>query len=183
MRRRDRSSPVVNYVAGQTVSNAVVAPVSANGTICFYSHAPTDLIVDINGWFEGGSSFAAAGPVRLFDTRPGRARARAVQVAKAQFGHETVIEVEVTDLAGVVPANGVGAVALNVTVTNPNGAGFITVYPCGARPLVASVNYVAGQTVPNAVIAPVSPTGTVCFYSHATADLVVDMNGWFATTS
>jgi hypothetical protein len=89
----------------------------------------------------------------------------------------------VTDLAGVVPATGVGAVALNVTVTDPSGAGFITVYPCGSRTLVANVNYVAGQTVPNAVIAPVSPTGTVCFYSHATTDLVVDLNGWFAATT
>jgi hypothetical protein len=33
------------------VSNGVIAPVSTNGTICFYSLVPTDIVVDINGWF------------------------------------------------------------------------------------------------------------------------------------
>jgi len=41
----------VNFGAGQTVSNAVIAPVSASGSICFYSLVPTDIVVDINGWF------------------------------------------------------------------------------------------------------------------------------------
>jgi hypothetical protein len=46
-------------------------------------------------------------------------------------------------------------------------------------PLASNLNYLAGQTVPNAVIAPVSATGTVCFYSLRQADIVVDINGWF----
>ena len=47
------------------------------------------------------------------------------------------------------------------------------------RPFTANVNYVRGETVSNAAIVPVSPTGTVCFYSLVTTDLVVDINGWF----
>jgi hypothetical protein len=46
---------------------------------------------------------------------------------------------------------------------------------------VSSVNFATGQTVGNAVIAPVSAGGTVCFYSLATSDLIVDINGWFAS--
>ena len=88
-----------------------------------------------------------------------------------------------TDLVGYVPADGVDSVSLNVTVTNPEAAGFITVYPCGTRAFVSSLNYVAGQTVANAVIAPVSATGTVCFYSSVATDLVVDINGWLRTGS
>ena len=49
----------------------------------------------------------------------------------------------------------------------PSRAGFITVYPCGNAELVSSVNYSAGQTVSNAVIAPVSADGNVCFYSSS----------------
>jgi len=30
-----------------------IRPVSANGTICFYSHVPTDIVVDINGYYMG----------------------------------------------------------------------------------------------------------------------------------
>ena len=64
-----------------------------------------------------------------------------------------------------VPGSGVGAVSLNVTVTEPVGPGFVTVYPCGTRPNSSNLNFVGGQTVPNAVIAPVSAQGEVCFFS------------------
>ena len=37
-----------------------------------------------------------------------------------------------TNLTDITPPVGVAAVSLNVTVTNPVGAGFVTVYPCGA---------------------------------------------------
>jgi hypothetical protein len=60
-----------------------------------------------------------------------------------------------------MPASGVGAVSLDVTATEQAGDAFVTAYQCDSRPLASSVNYVAGQTVPNAVIAPVSPAGEV----------------------
>ena len=41
----------VNYPAGGIVGNAVIVPVSADGTVCFYSSTATDIVVDINGWF------------------------------------------------------------------------------------------------------------------------------------
>jgi len=85
-----------------------------------------------------------------------------------------------TSLTDITPPNGVSAVALNVTVTNPIGPGFVTVYPCGQRPVVSSVNFVAGQTVANAVIAPLSASGELCFFSNLDTDLVVDINGFFA---
>jgi hypothetical protein len=102
---------------------------------------------------------------------------RAVRVAKVG---SAALEVVLVDLAGVVPAAGVSAVSLNVAVTNPVAAGYVTVYPCGERKLVASVNFAAGQTVSNAVLAPVSATGTVCFYAYADTDIVVDINAWIA---
>jgi len=92
-----------------------------------------------------------------------------------------ILEVQATDLAGVVPSAGVAAVSLNVTATGTEGAGFVTVFPCGQRNEVSSLNYAAGQTVANAVIAPVSATGTICFSSYAPTHLIVDVNGWFAT--
>jgi len=57
------------------------------------------------------------------------------------------------------------------------------VFPAGEPlPLAANLNYTAGQTVSNAVLVPVSATGTVCFYSFAPTDILVDLNGWFGTT-
>jgi hypothetical protein len=170
----------LNFAAGQTVGNAVIAPVSADGTVCFFSSTPTDIVVDMNGWFAAGSAFNPVGPGRVFDTRVGQSPDALRDVIKTKLGANTMIEVKLTDLAGFVPGSGVSAVSLNVVVTGPDAAGFITVYPCGRRPAVSSVNFAAGQTVGNAVIAPVSSTGTVCFYALATTDLIVDINGWFA---
>lgn len=127
----------------------------------------------------GVPDFVPVSPVRVFDTRAGESPDAVRLVPKVKVGGGSVLEVKVTDLAGVVPASGVGAVSLNVTVTNPEGAGFVTVYPCGPRALVSSVNYGAGATVANAVIAPVSASGTVCFFSMVPTDLIVDLNGWF----
>jgi hypothetical protein len=42
------------------------------------------------------------------------------------------------------------------------------------------LNFVAGQTIPNSVIAPVSASGDVCFYVYGRAHLLVDVSGWFA---
>ncbi|HSJ90787.1 MAG TPA: hypothetical protein VK917_01890, partial [Ilumatobacter sp.] len=168
----------VNYVAGQVVANAVIAPVSADGEICLYSFAQTHLLADINGYFPVGTGFTAVAPDRVFDTRPGVADGLRV-VAKQKVGGATELKVKVTDIAGVVPATGVGAVSLNVTVAQPEGSGYATVYPCGTRPEASNLNYVAGQVVANAVIAPVSADGEICLYSFAPAHLLADINGYF----
>ncbi len=170
----------LNFVAGQTVPNAVIAPVSADGEICFYSTARTHLIADVNGYFPSGSGFIAGSPVRVFDTRFGAGQGLRA-VPKVKVGGAVELRVKLTDLPGYVPASGVGAVSLNVTVTGPDGGGYVTVYPCGTRPEASSLNFVAGQTVPNAVIAPVSAAGEVCFYSDAKVDLIADINGYFPT--
>lgn len=170
----------VNYGDGQTVANAVLAPVSAAGTICFYSQQTTDLVVDINGFFIDPSGFTAVSPKRVLDSRVGFSPNAIRNVPKAKIGGANVLEVKVTDLPGAVPAAGVSAVSLNVTAVNPELDGYLTVYPCGTRPDSSSVNYSTGATVANAVIAPVSATGTICFYSQNLTDLVVDVNGWFS---
>lgn len=67
-----------------------------------------------------------------------------------------------------MPASGVGAVALKVTVTNPTGPSLLTVWPAGsARPLASNLNFTARQTVPNMVIAKVGDDGQVSFYNDS----------------
>jgi len=127
----------------------------------------------------GFPDYNPVGPLRLFDTR-GVSDPVLVDVPVAQVGGATVLEVQVTGHAGAVPADGAGAVSLNVTATNTSGPGFVTVYPCATAPEASNVNYsAAGTTVANAVITPLSATGTVCFYSLVPVDLAVDVNGWF----
>ena len=80
----------------------------------------------------------------------------------------------VADRAGI-PA-GASAVVLNVTVDQSAEAGFVTVFPPdGGRPNASNLNYVAGQTVPNAVIARLGSGGTVCLFNSGATHLVVDV--------
>ncbi|MCU1400123.1 MAG: hypothetical protein JWN62_3232 [Acidimicrobiales bacterium] len=170
----------LNYTGGHTVANAIIAPVSGTGMVCIFSSAPTDIVADINGWFASGKAFTSIGPKRLFDTRPGQSPQALLTPTTAKIQAGSMLEVKVTDIAGIVPTAGVGSVSLNVTATDPAASGFITAYDCGTRQLVSSVNYAAGATVANAVLAPVSATGTVCFFTSTTTDLIVDINGWIA---
>ena len=65
------------------------------------------------------------------------------------------------------------------TVTGAQGAGYLTVFPCGtAAPTASNVNFVAGDTRANAVVAKVGDGGAVCFVSNVGIDLVVDVNGY-----
>jgi hypothetical protein len=167
----------LNFTTAEVVPNAVIAPVSPNGEICFYSSVGAHLIADVNGWFAVGSGFNALAPTRVFDTRPSEPQGEAA-VAKQAYGD---LRLKVTGAADV-PLTGVAAVSLNVTVVDPLGSGFVTVYPCGDRPLTSNLNYIAGEIVPNAVLAPVSPDGEVCFYSSSPANLVADINGWYSAS-
>ena len=167
----------LNYVPGQTVANLVLAKLGTGGQLCLYSLAATDVVADVAGYFPAGSDFTPiTNPQRILDTRTGLG---APAHPLPQFGG---LGVQVGGVAGV-PADA-SAVVLNVTATNTAGPGFVTVWPCGEEePEVSNVNYEAGQTVPNSVIAKVGVGGQVCLSTFASADLVVDVAGYFPAGS
>jgi hypothetical protein len=73
-------------------------------------------------------------------------------------------------------------VVLNVTAADPLAAGFLTVWPTGqARPLASNLNFVAGRTVPNLVVAKVGTDGRISLYngSGGAVHLVADVAGWY----
>ncbi len=123
-----------------------------------------------------GTTFAGMQPVtpsRLLDTRIG------LGAAAAPLGPGATLDVPILG-RGSVPPTGVGAVVLNVTVTQPTVATFITAYPAGdARPLASILNATAGQTLPNLAVVKVGAGGSVSLYNNdGLAHLVVDVVGW-----
>ncbi len=170
----------LNFTAGQTVPNAVLVKVGTSGKVCFYNEgAGLQLIADVTGYFPAGGAFGPLVPARLLDSRPGRSTVDA-QSAGQGFrlaGSTTTLTV---GGRGGVPSDA-SAVVLNVTATEGTGLGFVTVWPCGTgRPLASSLNFSAGQTVPNAVIVKVGTSGNVCFYNEgADVQLIADVTGYF----
>ena len=93
-----------------------------------------------------------------------------------------VTELAVAGRGGV--AADASAVALTVTVTEPDRGGFVTVYPCGSeRPLASSVNFQRRSTVANTTISGVGEGGQVCLFSSVDTHLVVDVGGYFPAVS
>jgi hypothetical protein len=121
------------------------------------------------------SSYNAVAPTRLLDTRVPTG-----VTTKAPITSGGVVKLQIEGVGGV-PASGVTAVTLNVTVTGTKGAGFISVSPDGVTPSSASsLNYTANETVANLVTVPVGSDGKVDLYVHNnTTDLVADLEGYY----
>ena len=170
----------LNFVKGQTVPNLVVAPVGGNGKVALYngSAGSVQMIADVAGYFRSGApsvagAFGSLAPARLMDTRSGNGAAG--PVAAKGTAHLQVLG------RGGVPATGVSAVVMNVTVTQPMASGFLTVFADGAaRPTASNLNFVKGQTVPNLVVAPVGANGKVAFYngSSGSVQMIADVAGY-----
>ncbi len=166
----------VNYTAGVAVPNAVVTGLSVNGTICVFSSNTTNVVIDTFGELNTDNFLALPQPSRLLETRPG------LTTVDGQFNGIGVLTAGSTTeipfaARGGLPTNPT-AVVLNVTVDQPELAGWVVVYPCGtARPLASNINFAAGQTLPNLVVTKLSTTGSVCVYANVKLHLVIDAFG------
>ena len=169
------NSSNLNFINGQTVPNAVVAPLSNTGKVCFYVYGKAHLLADVSGYFTAGFSSLST-PTRLLDTRTSGNK-----VGKTD-GSGTAYELTVAGASGLPAAGSLSTVAMNVTVVDGKATdvgGYVTVYPCGTRPNSSNLNFVNGQTVPNSVIASVSNAGKVCFYVYGEAHILADVSGYF----
>jgi hypothetical protein len=167
----------LNYVPGQNVPNLTISRLGTSGQVCFYSMVATDLVSDVAGFFPAGSNYKPIdNPTRILDTRNGTG------APAAKLGANAVLPLQVGGQASV-PADA-AAVVMNVTVTDPAAAGFVTVFPCGSpRPLASNLNYVAGQNVPDLTISRLGTGGQVCLYSMMPTDLVADVAGYIPAGS
>jgi hypothetical protein len=168
----------LNYTPGQTIPNLVIAKIGAGGAVCIFSQQPTQLVADVLGFFPATTSFSALVPARLLDSRPGFATIDGASAGAGVRPTGTVTTVHVAGRGGV-PAIARTAV-LNVTVTNAAAPGFVTVYPCGIDPPLASnLNFSTGQSIANAILTKIGTDENVCIVNSQPTDLVVDVTGYF----
>ncbi|WP_063764174.1 right-handed parallel beta-helix repeat-containing protein [Kitasatospora purpeofusca] len=168
----------LNWTAGRTLANQVNVPVK-DGKVSFYNHSggTVHVIADLAGYYGAqGDLFHPLSPSRLLDTR----EAVGVPGTEAVPAGGTV-DLQVAGLAGA-PLDGVTAVTMNVTMTDPTEDGHLRVYPHGtALPQTSSLNWTAGRTVPNLVTVPVKD-GKVSFYnsSGGTVHVIADLAGYYS---
>ncbi|WP_316524500.1 PKD domain-containing protein [Kitasatospora brasiliensis] len=172
----------LNFVAGQTVPNLVVASVGYDGYVYLFNSSwqSIDLLADVTGYFAAktASGYRSVTQTRVVDTREG------LGAAKGQVPGLSSFDVQMTGRNGV-PA-GVTAVAVNLTATGPQDAGHLIAYPSGqAVPTTSNLNFTGGQTVANAAIVPVSADGRITIRngSWKPTDVVLDVVGYYTPAS
>lgn len=169
---RPLASNLNMVAAGQTVPNLVTVSLDDDARLCLYTSVDAHLVADLAGWYElgGGSGLVAVTPRRLFDTRQ----------AGAPVPRDGVHEL---DLRGTVDADA-DSVVLNVTATEAQGDGYVTVYPCAAdRPLASNLNVRLGATTPNLVTVALGADQRLCFYASVSTHLLADLTAWYAPHS
>ncbi|HYU35720.1 MAG TPA: hypothetical protein VEW48_26485 [Thermoanaerobaculia bacterium] len=124
----------------------------------------------------GPLDFYTLSPCRLLDTR------QAYGATGGPALPPTVPRVLVVKSLCGIPA-GAKALAVNLTVVNPPGAGFVRLFPGNADPTsTSSINFSTGQTRSNNTVVPLSSSGTGALSlqsSTAGVHVVLDVMGYF----
>ncbi|HUY57149.1 MAG TPA: IPT/TIG domain-containing protein, partial [Candidatus Micrarchaeaceae archaeon] len=130
--------------------------------------------------YEADGAYHPVTPTRVADTRAGSGLPYSGQAP----GPGQLLDVSVTGLAGV-PATGVAAVVVNLTVTEPSAQGFVTAFPTGlAVPNSSTIDFSAGQTDANLAEVAVGRGGQISIYNlTGWTQVIVDVEGWYDSTS
>ncbi len=148
---------------------------------------------DSNGWTSGqlmGTWVVAtpngAGSLRFVPVTP--CRVADTRGTAGPFGGPTMAGGSERDFA--IPQSGCGipptaqAYSLNVTVVPKGYLGYLTLWPTGQpQASVSTLNSWEGIVVANAAIVPAGATGAVSVYVANPADLILDINGYFDTST
>lgn len=125
-------------------------------------------------------------PTRLLDTRPGHTTVDGQFAGTGPVASLSQFNLTVLGRTGI-PSSGVNAVALNITVTDPGGSGYLVAWPAGtAIPNASNLNFTAGLSISNEVVVKVPTNGQISIFVYAgtgTANVVADITGYFPSTS
>ncbi len=178
----------MNSYDGRTKANAAIVPAGTSGAVSVYVSNTTDVVLDIDGYFapatSGSLQFYPLTPCRVVDTRDS---SKPQGLGPPFLPADTPRELPILSspcFQGL--PNQPLAYSFNVTVT-PNPAGqplyFLAVWPDGTLPVVSTLNNPTATAVANAAIVPADPTnGDIYVYGSNSTDVVMDVNGYFATT-
>ena len=165
----------LNARVGIGTPNFVAGLLDSSRSLCIYSNAGSDVIIDLAGWWSpGGDRIHNIDPVRAYDTRelPGSPKLPADVIRNVPIG------------GPIVPEDATAAI-VNLTSTDAESQGWVAVYPCGnTPPLSSNVNLKPGEA--RAVTAIVglgkagAAKGQLCLQSNITSHIVVDVNGYYA---
>lgn len=170
----------LNFASGQTVANAVITKVGAAGKINIVNHSGSvDVLADVVGYFVAseGASFVPLTPTRVVDSRAGTGG------YSSSWQSSRTRTFAVAGPGKSLPPNVVAAV-LNLTVTGPSKASFVTVKPFdGDKARTSSINFAAGQTIANLVTVPLFDGQLDVYNDYGATHAILDLVGYYVNGS
>ncbi len=169
----------LNSWTGEVVANAAIVPAGTNQSISVFATDPTDVILDLNGYFgpsvgQGALAFYPVPPCRVADTR----------YPDGPFGGPELAAQSVRSFA--IPASGcpipstAAAYSVNVTVVPDGPLSYLTAWATGSpQPFVSTLNSLDGAVVANAAIVPAGTNGAISIYVTNRTHVILDINGYF----
>ncbi len=173
-------SSTLNSSDGRIKANAAIVPAGNNGDVSVFVSNPSQVILDVNGYFVPASTpsslaFYPLTPCRVVDTRNSSAPLGGPFLAGGQ-SRDLPLPMSSCGL----PANA-QAYSLNFTAVPRSHLSFLTVWPTGqARPVVSTLNAPTGAVTANAAVVPAGQAGDVSVFATDDTDLIVDVNGYYA---
>ena len=170
----------LNSIDGRVKAAAAIVPAGTNGDLCFFSTNDTDLVVDINGYFVPNTdptalAFFPVTPCRLVDTRLASA-----PLAGPSLAANATRTFPILSSPCNLPATA-RAYSMNFTAAPKEPLGFLTAWPAGqSQPLVSTLNAPTAAVTANSAIVPAGSGGDISVFVTNNADLVIDVNGYFA---
>ena len=168
---------------GRVRTNAMIVPAGASGAVSVYVSRTSDVILDINGYFlpavQNSYQFYPLTPCRVINTSSGHGLFSGPYLSG---GVERDFPMLASDC--IPPGMNPQAYSLNIIV-EPHQAGqsltYVTAWAKGhTRPDVPTLSDPTGTRVSNAAIVAAGSGGGIAVYPTADADMVVDINGYFA---
>ena len=166
----------LNDLTGTIVANAAIVPAGTGGDINVFVTDPTDVVIDVNGYFApasaGGRSLYTVAPCRVLDTRK----------TTGAFSGTLAPPVDIVNSPCGIP-NAAQAYVSNATVVPPDALGYLSLWPdTETQPLVSTLNALDGAITSNMAIVP-TVNGLIDAFASGTTHLVVDISGYFAAVN
>src|ERR1039458_4015335 len=119
-------------------------------------------------------------PCRVVDTRAGQGFSGSFGQPRLAGGVARPFPIQSNTTCPILST--AQAYSFNVTVVPPGPLGYLTVYPTGQPlPLAATLNSLQGYVVGNAAIVAAGTSGSIDVFASNATDLVIDINGYYAS--
>ncbi len=168
-----QSQPLVstlNAPTGVVTANAAIVPAGTNGSISMYVTDPSDIIIDIDGYFgppSNGLSLYPVNPCRALDTRSSSGQLNGV------------LAINVVQSVCNIPSTA-QAFVFNATVVPAGPLLYLTLWPNGQpQPFVSTLNAFDGAITSNMALVP-TRNGSIDAFGSNSTQLVLDISGYFA---